>query len=429
MIGAQSAKTNIAWSLVAKLVSMAVALLSVPLLLSLLGTHQYGIWATLTSLVAFISLLDLGVGNSMRNSVASLATSNDVLLQAEFIGFFRLLCLVGVLAAISFSLIVPWLEISSGHSVAAWLLYVPLLLLLPLMLGSNVLQGARATGLQAMLQASGSWSFFIFIGMFAWLGITPSINSLALSWSIFYLLALIVVFSLALRTLKLTWSRLLGGSISSLPSGRLRVGLEFLVLQLSSLVLYGLGNVLVFDNLGASEVARYDILNKVFQVGLSLYTIVIGVMWSEIAKSRAAGDAGALTRILRRLALIAVFFSMASVLGALVVPTLVDIWTGHRIHVETSEALSVAGLVSVQSLAYVGAVFMNAFEQVRLQIILGVVSIILMVPLATTFMSQGLGIASVPLAAMLLTVLPMICCNVYAVRLVRGVCKPERIST
>ena len=65
MISPQSARTNIILAMTAKLASMAVSLVSVPLLLQLLGTHTYGTWATLTSLIAFIGLLDLGVGNSL----------------------------------------------------------------------------------------------------------------------------------------------------------------------------------------------------------------------------------------------------------------------------------------------------------------------------------------------------------------------------
>ena len=422
MIGPQSARANIAWAMASRLVSIVVAVLSVPLLLSLLGTDRYGIWVTLTSLVAFIGLLDLGVGNSLRNSVASVSETNVESVRLEFIGFFRLIFVVGLVATTGFCLLVPWLGLAVGQRTAAWLLYVPLLLLLPLLLGASVLQGARATGLQAVLQAMGSWAFFAFIGLHVWLDYTPGINDLAVTWSLFYSVALLIMFILALRTLQLPVRRLPGVSIASLlPRGRLRVGLEFLVLQLSSLVLFGLGNILVFQQLGATEVARYDVVNKIFQVGLSFYTAVIGVMWSEIVKSRADGDITALSRTLRRLTVIAVLFSTACLFGAFAAPKIVDVWTHQRIQVSFGEALAVASLVSAQSLAYVGAVFMNAFEQIRLQIYLAVVAIVLMVPLTYIFMSCGLGIASVPLAAMLLTFLPMVVCNVYAVRLIRRV--------
>lgn len=417
----KSARVNIALAMAAKLVSMAVAVLSVPLLLQLLGTHDYGIWVTLTSLIAFISLLDLGVGNSMRNSVASMSPTGAEAVRLEFIGFFRLLCAVALVALGGFTLMAPHLDLAEGHKGAVWLLYGPLLVLLPLMLGSSVLQGARATGLQAILQSASMWCFFGFIAMLAWRHQTPAIADLAIAWCLCYVAGLFVIFVLALRTIRLPAMRLLQGPLILLPAGRLRVGLEFLVLQLSSLVLYGLGNMLVFQNLGATEVARYDTVNKIFQVGLGFYTIVIGVLWSEIAKSRAAGDMAALIRTLWRLAAIAGVFSMVCLASAFLVPELIGLWVDNRIQVTRVEALAVAGLVSVQSLAYVGAVFMNAFEKLRLQIAMAMVSVSLMVPLTSLFMQRNMGIMSVPLAAMLLTILPMLICNLYAIKLIRNV--------
>lgn len=424
VIDPRSARVNIVLAIAAKLVSMAVAVLSVPLLLRILGTHDYGIWVTLTSLIAFISLLDLGVGNSMRNSVASMLPTGAEAVRLEFIGFFRLLCAVALLALVGFALMAPYLDLAEEHQGAVWLLYGPLLVLLPLLLGSSVLQGARATGLQAILQSASMWCFFGFIAMLAWRHQTPAIADLAIAWSLCYVAGLFVIFVLALRTIRLPAMRLLKGPLILLPAGRLRVGLEFLVLQLSSLVLYSLGNMLVFHHLGASEVARYDTVNKIFQVGLSFYTIVIGVLWSEIAKFRAAGDAAALTRMLWRLAAIAGAFSMVCLAGAFLVPEIIGLWVGHRIQVTRVEALAVAGLVSVQALAYVGAVFMNAFEKLRLQIAMAIVSISLMVPLTSLFMHKSMGILSVPVAAMLLTMLPMLICNVYATKLIRDVKVP-----
>ncbi|WP_335338582.1 lipopolysaccharide biosynthesis protein [Paucibacter sp. KCTC 42545] len=406
-------------AMAAKLVSMAIALLSVPMLLNLLGTHDYGAWATLTSLIAFISLLDLGVGNSLRNSVASMQPGVDNV-QTEFVGFFQLLCLVGVLTAIVFVFVLPVLSLPPGSSTAALFLYLPLLLLLPLLLGANVLQGARATGLQAVLQSLSAWLFFGFIALLTWRSAHPSLPVLATAWASFYTFGLLLTFIIALRVLGLPKHILLKWSLFQLPKDRLRIGLEFLILQLSSLVLYSLGNMLVFSYLGAEEVARYDILNKVFQVALSLYTIVIGVMWSEIAKQRAANESAALSRTLRKLYFIALIFSVVCIAGAVAVPKLIEFWTHGKIGVTITESISVAGLVAVQSFAYVGAVFMNAFEKIRLQILLGIASIALMVPLSVLLIGQGLGIASVPFSALLLTLLPMIICNFAAVKLIKN---------
>lgn len=404
----------------AKLASMAVSLVSVPLLLQLLGTHTYGTWATLTSLIAFIGLLDLGVGNSIRNSVAGMQAGSEELVRAEFIAFFQMLFILALMMLAVFAFALPRLDLVPDSESAATMLYVPLLLVLPLMLGANVLQGARVTGLQAWLQATGGWLFFGYVAVLAWLGHTPTLFELALVWSAFYVTTLLLSFVFAVRVLEIAPGRLFHWSLAALPKNRLKVSLEFLILQLSALVLYSLGNTLVFRHLGANEVARYDVLNKVFQVGFSLYAIVIGVMWSEIAKHRAAGDRQALSQALRRLSGIAMLFSVGCATVAFAAPWIVDQWTRHRVHVTTFEALSLAGLAAVQSMAYVGAVFMNAFERIRLQIGLAIVSIGLMIPTTSMLVKAGLGIASVPLAATLLTLLPMVICNFYAVRLVRS---------
>ena len=104
-------------------------------------------------------------------------------------------------------------------------------------------------------------------------------------------------------------------------------------------------------------------------------------------------------------------------------PIIINYWTQNKILVTSHEALTIAGLVAFQSIAYVGAVFMNAFEKIRLQILLGVFSIVFMVPLSTYLMGLGIGITSIPVAAMLLTALPMIVCNIAALRLIRSVGK------
>jgi O-antigen/teichoic acid export membrane protein len=418
MIELRSVRSNISWSMISKIITMIVSFVSVPILLSLLGTDQYGNWATLTSMVAVISILDFGVGNSMRNSVSSINISGYETVQSEFISFFRLLIFIGLASSVLFVLFIPLFEISSNHLTAALFLYIPILLFLPLRLGHNVLQGIRANGLQSVLQVLGSWIFFIFIGVSYLTNFRPTLNALAIVWSLASLIVLFLVFNLAKKKLKLEVGSFFINPFSFSQKKRLRVGIEFFVLQLASLVLFSIGNLLVFNHLGSSEVARYDVLNKVFQVGLSFYNIIIGIMWSEISVFRSEGNVQALKRTFRRLALIAGGFSILCLLGALIVPLIIKLWTNGKILIQTKESLIVAGLVSVQSWAYVGAVFMNAFEKIVPQIILSLVSIIFMIPLAYTLMDYDFGIASVPLAAMILTIFAMIVCNFYAMKLI-----------
>src|SRR5262245_42123374 len=64
-------------SALAKAISVSTALISVPLTLTYLGAERYGMWMTMSSLVAMLSFADLGIGNGLLASVASAHGRND----------------------------------------------------------------------------------------------------------------------------------------------------------------------------------------------------------------------------------------------------------------------------------------------------------------------------------------------------------------
>ncbi len=58
--------------------SSVVALFSVPLLLRYLGKSDYGIWLTVGSVLTWIQLFDVGIGNGLRNRLAEVLSANDI---------------------------------------------------------------------------------------------------------------------------------------------------------------------------------------------------------------------------------------------------------------------------------------------------------------------------------------------------------------
>lgn len=404
----------------ARLLSMAVAILSVPLLLQLLGKERYGVWVTLTSILVWFSMLDLGVGNSLRNTVSAMV-NEDMRggVQQEFHALLHLLGIVALGAALLLMAAVSAFPLLLAHPATSLLLYLPALIMLPLLLGGSVLQGAGKVGLQATLQSAPAWLFFLFVVACHFSGWNPSLSVYAIVWSVCALFCAGFLFSRALIFLRLPLSYVLCRQSGAWPWQRLQVGLSFLVLQVATLVLYSMGNVIIYSGLGAGEVARYDVLNKVFQVGMGLYGVVITVMWSEIARLRALEDWAALRVYHMRMLGIAMVFSAGAFVVAWLMPVIVSLWTGRVLSVARQEAMALALLVSLQAIAYVGAVFLNAFEQVKIQVVLALVSIVVMYPLSRVLLSAGLGIAAVPLAAAALTILPLLVCNMQAYRLLR----------
>ena len=61
------AKKNIAASFVVKGLSVMINLALVPLTINYVNPSQYGIWLTLSSIIAWFSFFDVGFGNGLRN--------------------------------------------------------------------------------------------------------------------------------------------------------------------------------------------------------------------------------------------------------------------------------------------------------------------------------------------------------------------------
>jgi len=59
-------------------ISIGISLLLVPLTLNYLDKEGYGLWLTLSSIVSWFSLFDIGLGNGFRNKFAeATAVKND----------------------------------------------------------------------------------------------------------------------------------------------------------------------------------------------------------------------------------------------------------------------------------------------------------------------------------------------------------------
>jgi len=101
-------------TLTARLVTITVSLISVPLILHEVGAARFGLWSTITSAVALLNLADLGIGNSLLNAVTSGRARGD---ERETLGLvstatFAFVAIAGVLLA---ALVVATFTVNWSH--------------------------------------------------------------------------------------------------------------------------------------------------------------------------------------------------------------------------------------------------------------------------------------------------------------------------
>ena len=83
----------------ARLLSAGITLVSLPLAVRYLGAERYGVWATITTTVVWINLLDLGIANTLTNSISRAYALDDKASAARY--FTNALLITGSIAAIA----------------------------------------------------------------------------------------------------------------------------------------------------------------------------------------------------------------------------------------------------------------------------------------------------------------------------------------
>ena len=108
---------------VARAVTVITWLVTVRLTVHYLGTERYGLWMTITSLVAMMSFADLGIGNGLLNSITEAKGGDDRESVRKYVStaFFLLLTIATVLIGL-FVLVyalIPWPRVFNVVSAVA----------------------------------------------------------------------------------------------------------------------------------------------------------------------------------------------------------------------------------------------------------------------------------------------------------------------
>ena len=79
------AKRNITVSFISKAISIMISFIIVPLTLGYVGRVEYGIWMTISSIIAWFSFFDIGLGNGLRNKLAEALAKEDTEIAKVYI--------------------------------------------------------------------------------------------------------------------------------------------------------------------------------------------------------------------------------------------------------------------------------------------------------------------------------------------------------
>jgi O-antigen/teichoic acid export membrane protein len=398
-------------SVLAKAIGVATALISVPLTLHYLGNERYGMWMTMSSLVAMLSFADFGIGNGMLNVIAAAYGRDDraAMNGAISSGFFSLTavaCLMVFLFALAYPF-VPWPRIFNVSSPLArteagpaWAIFVVCFLgAIPANLGQRV-QGALQRGFVASLwQCAGSVVALLSVllvialkGGLVWLVLAYVGTPLLIG-----ALNSAVYFGVVDPDLRPRWSLADRGQALHV----VRVGLLFFFLQIAVSINYGSDDLIISQILGPRAVPAYAIPERMFSTITMVMMMFLLPLWPAYAEAMARGEHDWARRTLLRSLVLAggVTAIGAATLFVLARP-LLALWVGHDVRPPMSllAALAVWKVIEVCGTAV--AMYLNAARVVHFQLIVSSANCAACVILKITLVRQ-IGVTGISLATII----------------------------
>jgi O-antigen/teichoic acid export membrane protein len=293
----------------ARVLSSLLTLVSLPLAVRYLGAERFGVWATITSTVALLNLLDLGIASTLTNHVArayalgdkpyaARCTTNALALTAAIAGvgglaFAAVWPHIDWMALFNVAASVPRPEVNYTIAAAAGLM----LLGLPAALVSKVLGGYQEVQLSNLVVAIGAVANVV--GLFAGIALRVSMPALLVMSAGCVTLCNFA----ALVGLLLAYKPWLRPKVAllDLPLARelLASGSTFFLIQISGAVVFSSDNVVMSHYLGAAQVTPYNVTWRLVALTAVLQSLIFPALWPAYAEAHARHDYAWMRRAFR----------------------------------------------------------------------------------------------------------------------------------
>lgn len=367
-------------SALARILQIGTSLVTVPLTLKYLGNERFGLWMTISSVLAMAAFADFGVGNGVLNTVAKAYGKDDLegVRRAVSSGFAALNSIAAFLLLSFFAIyrFVNWADFFRVDSPRARSEAGPALAVFAICFALNismdVVQRVQL-GLQqgyryGLWQLCGSLAGFVGVLGGIWLHVSLPLLVVAFAGAPILATTLNTIhfFGFVRPDLKPKTNLVSRDVILRIT----KLGGLFFILQLVVAVSYSADNFLIARTFGAIRVPEYSIPQRMFSLITMLSAMLIAPLWPAYGEAISRGDNRWVRRAFSR-SLLLVFGSatLASGILFLVSKRLIFAWVGPRISPPTILLEGLAIWTVIDACGNTLAMFMNGASIVRFQII------------------------------------------------------------
>lgn len=394
---------NIGISLFIKGGSILISFLLIPLTLDYLNPYEYGIWLTLNSVLSWVYLFDIGLGNGLRNRLAEALAKGDNTLGKIYVST-TYFCMTVIISIIYFLFLVA----------QNWLDWYEIL---------NV-EADKVERLNFLVTVL--FGFFCLSFVFRLLGnvfmakqLSAANDAVAFAGNLLSLLVICACTKLFPSSLMLVGCVLAGSPLivfiiatpfaysvykSIAPSVKyirfdyfrplLSLGVKFMIIQVATLVLYMSSNLIISHLFGPQEVTPYNIAFKLFSAVSMGFTIIITPFWSAITDAYTKREYSWIEKTVRRICFIWLLLFSGTCVLLFLSPWVYRMWIGDKVEIPFALSALCALYASLINWNNIWAYTINGTGKLFVSLILSGIQAIVYIPLAI-ILGKYIGVAGI----------------------------------
>lgn len=396
--------------------SILISLMSAPIMLHHVNRADYGVLLTLTSIVGWVGMMDVGLGNGLRNKLPEMLAKGDLdgAKKAISSSYATLAIYVGLLifAFLIASPFIDWLNIlnspkSDAEEINGLAMVVFIAFCLQFLLGLivSILYAHQMPAMNSLISFGSQIVTFIALIVQVYVFNVSSVFQIgAVNCLIppsLMLIGTIILFNTKLKEVAPSFRLIDFRSVS----GILSLGVKFFILQIITIVLFQANSIIITRVVGPEAVVEYNMAFRYISVLTMFFNIMITPIWSATTDAYVRGDFAWIRKTLkfsRKICLIAIG---SGVLMTILSKQVYTLWLGKgAIDISYTTTGLICLCVSFDMLYKVYGIIINGTGKVFAQMVITGIIAICYVPLAL-LLGEIFGLSGVLIANSLVFIL------------------------
>lgn len=389
------AKKNIVWLFFLRVSNFVINLAIVPLTIHYLTAEKYGIWITLSSLILWLNVFDIGLGQGLRNKLATAFANDDIEKARTYLSTaYKIMFIISVILFSVFFLvnyIIDWTQIlNTKAELRTELSYVALIAVFfySFRLAINpiniLLLAQQKPAISTLFEVSGNLLLLVLViiiinttqGSLVLLAFAASLSTV-----VFPAFVSIIFFNNSLRPLKPSLK--LFDKISAKEIFRL--GSHFFIIQITMIVVFSVNNIIISQIFGPESVTPYNITYRYFSIPIMLFSLVLTPFWSAITNAYEKGDFNWIKNTMNKLIMLWAAFLAIVFFLVMFSKEVYHVWIGDSIQIPIMLTIMMAVYSVVLNWMSIFVTFVNGIGKIRLQMYLVILGGTISIPMAIYF--------------------------------------------